>query len=121
MALTEVLRSDTFEQWRTKTNTVSSDLGDRATLSANITANTSLVGAINELQSDIGVIGSLSTFAASNVVAALNELKTGSSVTISGTKTFSSKRSVRLVRVYGREQSFLRHTVEQVSIMAVAL
>jgi hypothetical protein len=78
MALTEVLRSDTFEQWRTKTNTVSSDLGDRATLSANITANTSLVGAINELQSDIGVIGSLSTFAASNVVAALNELKTGS-------------------------------------------
>ena len=78
MALTEVLRTDTFEQWRTKTNTISSDLGDRATLSANITANTSLVGAINELQTDIGVIGSLSTFAASNIVAALNELKTGS-------------------------------------------
>ena len=100
MALTEVLRSDTFEQWRTKTNTVSSDLGDRATLSANITANTSLVGAINELQSDIGVIGSLSTFAASNVVAALNELKTGSSVTISGTKTFSSNLNLSSGQAY---------------------
>ena len=100
MALTEVLRSDTFEQWRTKTNTVSSDLGDRATLSANITANTSLVGAINELQSDIGVIGSLSTFAASNIVAALNELKTGSSVTISGTKTFSSNLNLSSGQAY---------------------
>ena len=100
MALTEVLRSDTFEQWRTKTNTVASDLGDRATLSANITANTSLVGAINELQSDIGVIGSLSTFAASNIVSALNELKTGSSVTISGTKTFSSNLNLSSSQAY---------------------
>lgn len=100
MALTEVLRSDTFEQWRTKTNTISSDLGDRATLSANITANTSLVGAINELQGDIGVIGSLSTFAASNIVDALNELKTGSSVTISGTKTFSSNVNLSSGQAY---------------------
>jgi len=87
---TEVLRSDTFEQWRQKTNTISSDLGTKGDLSANIAANGSLVTAINELQSDIGVIGSLSTFAATNLVSALNELKTGNTVTISGTKTFSS-------------------------------
>ena len=87
---TEVLRSDTFEQWRQKTNTISSDLGTKGDLSANITANGSLVTAINELQSDIGVVGSLSTFTATDLVSALNELKTGNTVTISGTKTFSS-------------------------------
>jgi hypothetical protein len=87
---TEVLRSDTFELWRQKTNTISSDLGTRGDLSVNITANGSLVTAINELQSDIGVVGSLSTFTATDLVSALNELKTGNTVTISGTKTFSS-------------------------------
>lgn len=105
---TEVLRSDTFESWRTKTNTISTDLGTKANLSANITANTSLVTAINELQSDIGVIGSLSTFVATDLVAALNELKTGSSVTISGTKTFSSNLNL---------STGLAYTINGVSVL----
>ena len=85
---TEVLRSDTFELWRQKTNTISSDLGTRGDLSVNITANGSLVTAINELQSDIGVVGSLAT-AATNLVGAVNELK-NSAITFDGAKTFSS-------------------------------
>ena len=73
---TEVLRSDTFEQWRVKTNTIGSDLGTKADLSANITANGSLVTAINELQSDIGVIGTLSgSITATNLVGAVNEIQ----------------------------------------------
>lgn len=49
----------------------------------------SAVAAVNELQSDIGTIASLSGFSATNLVAAANEIK-NSSITFSGTKTFSS-------------------------------
>lgn len=90
---TEVLRSDTFEQWRVKTNTIGSDLGTKADLSANITANTSLVTAINELQSDIGVIGSLTNFTATNIVAGLNELRS-SPTTLTGDITGSGIGSI---------------------------
>ena len=90
---TEVLRSDTFEQWRVKTNTIGSDLGTKADLSANITANTSLVTAINELQSDIGVVGSLSNFSATNLVGGLNELR-NSAITFNGAKTFTENLNI---------------------------
>jgi hypothetical protein len=94
---TEVLRSDTFEQWRVKTNTIGSDLGTKADLSANITANGSLVTAINELQSDIGVIGSLSAniTANTNLVGAVNELQ--SDIGVVGDLTTTSKVLVNAV------------------------
>ena len=47
MAVTVVNLSDTVTQWVTKTNTISSDLGDKANLLT--TANSDLVVAINEL------------------------------------------------------------------------
>lgn len=96
---TEVLRSDTFEQWRVKTNTIGSDLGTKADLSANIAANTSLVTAINELQSDIGVVGSLSNFSATNLVGGLNELR-NSAITFNGAKTFAENLNVASGRAF---------------------
>jgi hypothetical protein len=95
---TEVLRSDTFELWRQKTNTISSDLGTRGDLSVNITANGSLVTAINELQSDIGVVGSLTT-AATNLVGAVNELK-NSAITFNGIKTFADNLNLASTKVF---------------------
>ncbi len=47
MAVTVVNLSDTVTQWVTKTNTISSDMGDKAALVT--TANSNLVVAINEL------------------------------------------------------------------------
>ena len=55
MSLTIVNRTDTFEGWRTKTNTISTQLGDISLLDAGITANTNVTAAVNELQGDIGV------------------------------------------------------------------
>lgn len=52
---TTVNRTDTFEQWRTKTNQISTDLGTVASL--NTTAKDSAVSAINELKSRTIYIG----------------------------------------------------------------
>lgn len=82
---TEVLRTDTFEQWRTKTNTISTDLGTVASLTT--TDKTSAVNAVNELKTNVGNMSLTTT--ATNLTGAINELK-GSSITFAGTKTFSS-------------------------------
>ena len=50
MALTTVNLIDTFDEWRIKTNTIATTGGDLATLST--TDKTSLVNAINELETD---------------------------------------------------------------------
>ena len=44
MAVTVINLNDTISQWVTKSNTISTDLGDKATLT---TAATNTVGAIN--------------------------------------------------------------------------
>ena len=54
-APTSVLRSNTFEEWRVKTNTISSDLGNKADLAAAIVDTTTLVAVANELQGKIGL------------------------------------------------------------------
>ena len=82
---TTVLRTATFEQWRTATNQISTDLGTVASLTT--TDKTSLVNAANELKTNVGTM-SLAT-AATNLTDAVNELK-NSSITFAGTKTFSS-------------------------------
>ena len=50
MAIINVALSDTFDQWRTKTNTLGTNQGDLASLDAGFAA-TDLVGALNELRS----------------------------------------------------------------------
>ena len=47
MAVTTINLADTISQWVTKTNTISSDLGDKALLET--TDKTNTVAAINEL------------------------------------------------------------------------
>ena len=71
MAVTVVQQTNTFDQWRVKTNTISTDLGDAATLT---TVADDAIAAINELDHDIGTPAALTTTARTNVVAAVNEL-----------------------------------------------
>jgi len=71
MAVTTVLENDTFDEWRQKTNTISTNLGDAATLT---TTATNAVAAVNELDSNIGDIGALDMPGA-NLVAATNEAR----------------------------------------------
>ena len=71
MAVTVVQQTNSFDQWRVKTNTIASDLGDAATLT---TTAKNAAAAINELDADIGSPASLTTTAKNNVVAAINEL-----------------------------------------------
>lgn len=86
MAIIEVDLSDTIATWRTKTNTISTSVGDLANL--NTLIDSDLVGAINELQSAnagfdsdidatntvIGTLASLTTTDKTSIVNAVNEL-----------------------------------------------
>jgi len=72
MAVTNVSQSETFDQWRVKTNTVSTNLGDAATLT---TAATTAVGGVNELKGNVGSLNNLTTTDKTNLVAAVNETK----------------------------------------------
>ena len=90
---TIVNRIDTFEAWRQKTNTISSDLGTIANLDANIVNDGSLVAAINELQGDIGG-EALSNYTATSLRGAANEIR-NSDITFNGNKRFSGNVSVQ--------------------------
>jgi len=77
MSVTNVLKTDTFDSFRIKTNTISAQLGDNALLLANPTLNsTTAVDAVLEtlvkVETEVGVIGALST-SASTLVGAINE------------------------------------------------
>lgn len=71
MAVTVVSQSNTFDQWRVKTNTIGADLGDIATLD---TAATTAVDGINEVNTNVGLPTDLETITQVNVVSAVNEL-----------------------------------------------
>lgn len=59
MSVINVSLEDTFEQWRVKTNAISSFAGDQASLE---TSSTDLVGAINEVRSYAPVAGTITTY-----------------------------------------------------------
>jgi hypothetical protein len=71
MAITNVSENDTFDQWRVKTNTISTDLGDAARLT---TTATNAVAAINELDANLGDLNNLDVPGA-DLVAAANEAR----------------------------------------------
>lgn len=73
MAVTVVSQSNTFDQWRVKTNTIGEDLGDIATLD---TVATNAVEGINEVNTNLGLPADLETTTQVNVVSAVNELNT---------------------------------------------
>jgi hypothetical protein len=72
MAVTNVSQSETFDQWRVKTNTIATNLGDSATLT---TTATTAVGGVNELKGNVGSLNNLTTTDKTNLVAAVNETK----------------------------------------------
>ena len=92
MSLTIVNRTDTFEAWRTKTNTISTQVGDIALLDAGITADTNLTDAVNELQGDIGT-AALVNFTATTLRGAANEIR-NDSITLGGNKTLSGNTTL---------------------------
>ena len=72
MAVTQVLETDSLDQWRQKTNTVSTTLGDVAELPAGVT---SVVGGVNNLSNSVGDLNNLTTADKSSLVSAVNEVK----------------------------------------------
>lgn len=71
--------ADTIASWRTKTNTISDNVGDPALLttltdSSTVLAINELVGRIDNVDSDIGTLASLNTTDRSSLVSAVNEL-----------------------------------------------
>lgn len=73
MALTVINLSDPISTWVSKSNTISTNLGDLATLTD---SSASLVIAINKLDSDIGNLASLTTSSDIDLVSAINALQT---------------------------------------------
>jgi hypothetical protein len=57
MAITTVLLSDTIDQFKTKTNTISADVGDFSALTTPITSD--LVSIVNSLDSDLEALGNV--------------------------------------------------------------
>lgn len=71
MAITQVETTDTFDQWRVKTNTISTDLGD---ISALTTVASDAANALNEVDAALGDLSALQVPAAS-IVDAVNEAR----------------------------------------------
>lgn len=77
MAIINVSKIDTFDEWRIKSNQLASEVGDNALLVSNpFLTSTNLVAAVNEISDkldyEIGVIGDLTTNS-SSLVRAINE------------------------------------------------
>ena len=73
MAVVVVNGTDSIDQWRAKTNTISTSLGDPAAIT---TTAQNVVGGINELDNEQGTLSSLTITAKGNLVSAINEIKT---------------------------------------------
>ncbi len=71
MAIPQVLPTNTVDEFRQKTNDISTGLGDTATLT---TTATDAVGGINEVLADVGDVGDL-VFPGADLVAAVNASK----------------------------------------------
>lgn len=101
MATVQVAQTDTFENWRLKTNQLSSNVGDLALLVT--TSKGTTIEAINEVKQEkadlsytntlVGNKNDLATTAKTNIVAAINEVKlaTGGDLT---TLTTTNKSSI---------------------------
>lgn len=71
MSIVNIAPTDSFDTWRTKTNTIATDLGDTSTLT---TVATNVVGAANEISNDIGTLSALLVNGA-DLVSAINEAR----------------------------------------------
>ncbi len=73
MAVINVTTADTLDSWRIDINTLGTLMGDTTTVLTTVAST--IVGAINELEAEIGVdLSGLDTDDKSSLVAAINEL-----------------------------------------------
>jgi len=141
MAVTNVAKTDTFDGWRVKTNTIASELGDNTLLVANSTLNSenavdavletlakvetevgningltttalNLVGGINEHDVEIGVISTLTTAAKNNLVSSINELDSELGVLSGLTTTVKSTIVGSINEVVQRETDRYNNTLK---------
>lgn len=87
MSIPNVLQTDTFDQWRVKTNTIATNAGDLVNL--NTVVKTNAVSAINEVKSNVGDLANLNTTNKTNIVNGINEVQ-------STGKAFSIAMSIAL-------------------------
>lgn len=91
MSIITVGFEESFDDWRVKTNLISSNAGDLGLL--NTTVKTSIINAVNELNTrstDIGTLASLNTSYTSDLVGAINEVNTNADQNTTDTATNTS-------------------------------
>ena len=103
MALVSVNLVDTFDEWRTKTNTISSNQGDLATL--NTTDKSTLVKALNEIKTGeddnlANIVEDTTPELGGNLVLNSKDITGTGNINITGTYT-----GVLASTVYGTTQS----------------
>ena len=99
-------------------NELDSDVGDLTQLSANIADHTSLVAALNETKDIIvGVLSNLSTVSKSSIVAAINEIK---DITIGNLNNLTTQNKANLVNAINELQVEVNTLAAQVGVSVEA-
>jgi len=78
MAITNINLSDAVSTWVTKTNTIATNVGDIALLNQ----GSNLVAGVNNVDSNVGTLSSLSTTDKSDLVSAINEVQSAASAAL---------------------------------------
>lgn len=99
-------------------NELDSDVGDLSTLTANIVDNSSLVAALNETKDIIiGVLSNLSTVSKSSIVSAINEIK---DITIGNLNNLTTQNKANLVNAINELQVEVNTLAAQVGVSVEA-
>ena len=99
-------------------NELDSDVGNLASLSANIADHTSLVAALNETKDIIvGVLSNLTTNSKSSIVAAINEIR---DITIGNLLNLTTQNKANLVNAINELQAEVNTLAAQVGVSVEA-
>lgn len=99
-------------------NELDSDVGDLSTLTANIVDDSSLVAALNETKDIIiGVLSNLSTVSKSSIVSAINEIK---DITIGNLNNLTTQNKANLVNAINELQVEVNTLAAQVGVSVEA-
>ena len=99
-------------------NELDSDVGDLTTLTANIVDDSSLVAALNETKDVIiGILANLSTVSKSSIVSAINEIK---DITIGNLTNLTTQNKANLVNAINELQAEVNTLAAQVGISVEA-
>ena len=99
-------------------NELDSDVGNLTSLSANIADHTSLVAALNETKDIIiGVLSNLTTTSKSSIVAAINEIR---DITIGNLNNLTTQNKANLVNAINELQVEVNTLAAQVGVSVEA-